>query len=151
MVEALYNIASCASFDTFAYNSRISRTVAYTTVLRALRGLAEQEAEVVKGVGRESGKCGLLVIDNVQHYHTRRQPRIGLSNQMNVGLAGRKKLAEGQRESSSAFNGSTHSSGTSHSLLISNLTSPNSIAPALQSYSYVGRQRPSRARETEQI
>ncbi|KIJ17495.1 hypothetical protein PAXINDRAFT_9449 [Paxillus involutus ATCC 200175] len=83
----MYQFATLASYDTFAYSSRIARTTAYSTVLRTLRGLSEQEAEAVKELGCDVTKYGVLVTDNVQNYLLQQDARIGCINTMNTGLA----------------------------------------------------------------
>jgi hypothetical protein len=59
---------------------------AYSSVSRALRSLADQEAEVTRAVGRDPTKWGILRLDNVQQYIRQRDLRIGRENKMQIGV-----------------------------------------------------------------
>jgi len=103
MIEGLFNIASNASHDKFRYDSRVGNTPAYTTMLSALYGLSKQAAQHTLDVCRDPGRWFWIVMDNVQNYHRRRSPRLGVQNEMNIGMAGTAYLAPESAEDPSVF------------------------------------------------
>ena len=60
---------------------------AFTTIIRTLRGLSEQEAHTTFIRGRDPSVVGIIRLDNVQNYLRLRDFRIGRENKMNIGIA----------------------------------------------------------------
>lgn len=87
LARGLLYFAFSAPSDLFAYSSRVGEMPAYTTIRRALKGLSDHEAAVTLAHGQDPTTTGFLQSDNVQNYLRQRDPRIGRTNTMNVGLA----------------------------------------------------------------
>lgn len=60
---------------------------AYSTVIRTLESLAQQEAAAVRAHGRDATTVGGLISDNVQNYLQQRDPCLGRVNTLTVGMA----------------------------------------------------------------
>ena len=60
---------------------------AFTTIIRMLRDLSEQESHTTFILGRDPSVVGIVRLDNVQNYLRLRDFRIGRENKMNIGIA----------------------------------------------------------------
>ncbi|KAJ3775082.1 hypothetical protein FB446DRAFT_843468 [Lentinula raphanica] len=87
VMKGLFEFASNASFDTFRYESRVSNTPAYSTIIKLLYTLAEEGAKTTIANCRDPAYVVWATIDNTQDYHVRRMPRMGLENVMNLGMS----------------------------------------------------------------
>lgn len=59
----------------------------YTTVMRAMRALADHEAKVTLAHGSNTTTLGVIRLDNVQNYLFQRDNAVGRENRLNIGLA----------------------------------------------------------------
>lgn len=73
--------------DLFEYGCQIGLMPAYSSVYNALRSLAQQEARILKMIGFDPFKFGILYMDNVQQHVRQRDLRIGRENHMQIGIA----------------------------------------------------------------
>ncbi|KAJ3819357.1 hypothetical protein F5880DRAFT_1677906 [Lentinula raphanica] len=87
VMKGLFEFASNASFDTFRYESRVSNTPAYSTIIKLLYALAEEGAKATIAYCRDPAYVVWATIDNTQDYHVRRMARMGLENVMNLGMS----------------------------------------------------------------
>lgn len=83
----MFNFASNASFDMFRYESRVGNSLAYSTTINALYGLAQSFAQLTIKKCTDPSNMVWVVPDNVQNHHHRRMHRIGLENIMNLGMS----------------------------------------------------------------
>ncbi|KAJ3720651.1 hypothetical protein C8R42DRAFT_582660 [Lentinula raphanica] len=87
VMKGLFEFASNATFDTFRYESRISSTPAYSTIIKLLYALAEEGAKTTIAYCRDPAYVVWATIDNTQDYHIQRMARMGLENVMNLGMS----------------------------------------------------------------
>ena len=87
VAQALFYFAFGVPHDVFAYECRVANTISYGTISGCLEEFSEQEAKIVKELGRDLTQGGIIVLDDVQNYLIQRDPRVGRTNKMNIGLA----------------------------------------------------------------
>ncbi|KAI1783742.1 hypothetical protein LXA43DRAFT_902933 [Ganoderma leucocontextum] len=87
MAHGLLHFALQAPYDLYLVQSRLGNTPAYSTVLRMLDKLAQEEAQAVRAHGQDPTTVASLISDNIQHQHVQRDLRVGRVNKMNIGMA----------------------------------------------------------------
>ncbi|KAH9917526.1 hypothetical protein B0H21DRAFT_879595 [Amylocystis lapponica] len=79
---------ACGAQQTlFDYNSRVGHTPSWNTTNATLKRLADQDAEVVRAIGRDATRAAILRFDNVQKYAKQREMRLGRETAMKIGIA----------------------------------------------------------------
>jgi hypothetical protein len=80
--------ASSVPSDLYNIGSRLGETPVYSTVYNTMRALSDEEAGVIRALGSDLTKWGVMRIDNVQNFLPQQDKRIGRGNKMTIGIAG---------------------------------------------------------------
>ncbi|KAL1687063.1 hypothetical protein GGG16DRAFT_128226 [Schizophyllum commune] len=88
IASGILHFGCLAAFDLYRYHSRIGNMPAYTTIMRAMRRLAEHSAAEALAYGSDPSTLNILRGDNVHNYHQHRDPGIGFENELKTGYYG---------------------------------------------------------------
>ncbi|KAI5887688.1 uncharacterized protein SCHCODRAFT_01174966 [Schizophyllum commune H4-8] len=88
IASGILHFGCLAAFDLYRYHSRIGNMPAYTTIMRAMRRLAEHSTAEALAYGSNPSTLNILRGDNVHNYHQHRDPGIGFENELKTGYYG---------------------------------------------------------------
>ncbi|KAI5888787.1 uncharacterized protein SCHCODRAFT_02671332 [Schizophyllum commune H4-8] len=103
LATGVLHFACLAPFDIFRWGSRVGSMPSYSTINRALEGLATDAANKSLAFGLRSNRVSVFRFDNVHTYHLHRDVRVGRQNELHTGLFGAMYEAESYVDAT-AFN-----------------------------------------------